>query len=162
MYRTTILAAAALLCLTSVDAVRADEMLKFRGVMHATFAEFQQLDDVDGHTFGMNRHSGIASLVDGTAGTCYLVAHTDYIKGVGTFTSFNGLTLKDGSVLWYRASGKTRVDGPTSLFEGSVTVVGGKGRFEGAKGDGTFAGARLSPLAVGADLYIDWVINVKK
>jgi hypothetical protein len=156
------MAAAALLCLTSIDAVRADEMVKFRGVMHATFAESQQLDDVEGHTFGMNRHSGIASLPDGTAGTTYLVAHTDYIKGAGTWTSFNNLALKDGSILWYRAFGKTKVDGSISLVEGTVTVVGGKGRFEGAKGDGTFTGARLSPLAVGADVYIDWTINGKK
>jgi hypothetical protein len=156
------LAAAAVFCLASIDDVRADETLKFREVMHATFAEFQQIGDVDGHAFGMNRHSGIASLPDGTVGTCYLIAHTDYTKGAGTFTSFNNLTLKDGSVLWFRSSGKTTVDGPTSLFEGTITVVGGKGRFEGAKGDGTFTGARLSPLAVGADLYIDSIINLKK
>jgi len=161
MYRT-LLAAIALLCLGSFGAVKADEVLKFRGVMHATFAEFQQLDDADGHVFGMNRHSGIASLPDGTVGTCYLLAHTDYINGTGTFESFNGVTLKDGSELWYRASGKTRVEGANSLFDGTVTVVGGKGRFEGAKGDGTFTGMRLSPLAVGADLYVDWVINIKK
>jgi len=158
----TILAVIALLCLGAFDAAKADEVLKFRGVMHASFAEFQQLDDADGHALGMNRHSGLASLADGTVGTCYLVAHTDYIKGAGTFESFNGLTLKDGSELWYRASGRTRVEGANSLFEGTVTIVGGKGRFESAKGDGTFTGMRLSPLAVGADLYIDWVINIKK
>src|SRR5262249_30213113 len=122
----------------------------------------QQIGDADGHTFGMNRHSGIASLPDGSTGTCYLIAHTDYTKGAGTFTAFNNVTLKDGSVLWFKTFGKTTVDGSTSNFDGTVTVVGGKGRFEGAKGDGTFTGARLSPLAVGADLYIDLVINVKK
>src|SRR3954447_13421407 len=127
-----ILTAAALIVgMTALDTAIADEVLKFRGIMHATFAEFQQLDDVNGHTFGMNRHSGIASLPDGAAGTCYLIAHTDYIKGTGTFASFNGLTLKDGSQLWYRAAGKTRVEGSTSVFDGTVTVVGGKGRFEG-------------------------------
>jgi hypothetical protein len=161
MYRIAALVALTLICLTTMDAANADEILKFRGVMHATFAEFQQLDDVDSHAFGMNRHSGIASFPDGTAGTCYLVAHTDYVKGGGTFASFNGLTLKDGSELWYRAAGKTRVDGATSLFDGTVMVVGGKGKYEGAKGDGTFTGTGLSPLAAGADLYIDWVINLK-
>ena len=86
-----VMAAAVLCCLsTGINAARADEVLKFRGVMHATFAEFQQLDDLDGHAFGMNRHSGIASLQDGTTGTVYLVAHTDYTKGAGTFTAFNG------------------------------------------------------------------------
>jgi hypothetical protein len=44
----------------------------------------------------------------------------------------------------------------------SVSVLSGKGRFDGAKGDGTLSGARLAPLAIGADLYLDFVINVKK
>jgi hypothetical protein len=45
---------------------------------------------------------------------------------------------------------------------GNVTVLGGKGRFEGAKGDGTSTGTRLTALTVGADLYLDYTINIKK
>jgi len=41
-------------------------------------------------------------------------------------------------------------------------AAGGKGRFAGAKGDGRFNGARLAPLASGADLFLDQMINVKK
>jgi hypothetical protein len=48
------------------------------------------------------------------------------------------------------------------LIDGAATVLGGRGRFEGAKGDGTVSGARLAPLATGADLYLDVVINLKK
>jgi hypothetical protein len=33
---------------------------------------------------------------------------------------------------------------------------------EGAKGDGTLNGARVAPLATGADQYGDVVINIKK
>ena len=44
----------------------------------------------------------------------------------------------------------------------TVTVLGGKGKYEGAKGDGTLTGARVVPLALGADLYNDIVINTKK
>ena len=43
-----------------------------------------------------------------------------------------------------------------------ISVLGGKGRFEGAKGGGTLSGGRLAPLATGADNYLDIVINVKK
>jgi hypothetical protein len=57
----------------------------------------------------------------------------------------------------------TMPDGTTTIFpEGPVSVLGGKGKFEGAKGDGTWSGTRLAPLATGADLYVDFVINVKK
>jgi hypothetical protein len=44
-------------------------------------------------------------------------------------------------------------------------VVGGTGRFEGAKGDGTFVGGvRLTLIATGAqpELWNEFVINVKK
>jgi hypothetical protein len=70
--------------------------------------------------------------------------------------------MKDGSVLWYKTAGTAAVEGTTTLFQGTATVLGGKGRFEGAKGDGTITGARIAPLAVGADLYLDLVINIKK
>ena len=44
-------------------------------------------------------------------------------------------------------------------------MVGGTGRFEGAKGDGKFlGGVRLTPIATGAqpELWNEFVINVKK
>ena len=56
----------------------------------------------------------------------------------------------------------TKVEGAKSQFQGTLTVLGGKGRYEEAKGDGSVTGARIVPLATGADLYNDLVINVKK
>jgi hypothetical protein len=143
------------------DNARADETLKFRTVVHATFVQTQEVGDVDGHLSGVARSSGLASFPDGTVATTYFVAATDYIKGAGAFSLYENLTLNDGSVLWFKYAGTAAVEGTTSLFKGTVTVLGGKGRFEGAKGAGTGAGARLTPLALGADLYNDFVINVK-
>jgi hypothetical protein len=141
---------------------RADETLKFRAIMHATAAQSQDIGDVDGHAASLARFSGLATFPDDTVGTTYFIAATDYTKGAGTFSVYQNLTLKDGSVLWFKNSGTATVEGTTTLFKGTVTVLGGKGRFEGAKGDGTITGARLVPLATGADLYNDLVINVKK
>jgi hypothetical protein len=44
---------------------------------------------------------------------------------------------------------------------GTFTVIGGKGRYEGAKGDGTWEGdgTRSGPAAIS---YIDNVVNIKK
>jgi hypothetical protein len=50
----------------------------------------------------------------------------------------------------------------TVFPETPVTVLHGTGRFEGASGDGTLMGLRVTPLAVGADLYVDIPLNVKK
>ncbi len=156
------LATAALIGACTAGVSRADETLKFRQSLHATSVQTQDVGDVDGHVQSLIRFSGLASFADGSVGTAYFVGTTDYIKGAGIFTIYQNLTLSDGSVLWYKATGPATVDGTKTLFQGTVTVLGGKGRFEGAKGDGTVTGARLAPLASGADLYNDMVINVKK
>jgi hypothetical protein len=156
------LSTAALFVLGAFGNARADETLKFRAIMHATSVQSQEIGDLDGHAALLSRFSGLASFPDGTVGTTYFISANDYTKGAGTFSVYNNLTLKDGSVLWYKTNGTTTVDGTTSVFNGTVTVLGGKGKYEGAKGDGTVSGARLVPLAAGADLYNDLVINVKK
>jgi len=156
------LSTAALLFWGTFGGARADETLKFRATLHVTSAQFQDVGDVDGHAIGLIRFSGLASMADGTVGTSYFVVVTDYIKGEGTFMNYNNLTLGEGSVLWYKVNGNTKVEGTKSLFTGTVSVAGGTGRFAGAKGDGTITGARLVPLAAGADIYVDLLINVKK
>ena len=72
--------------------------------------------------------------------------------------AYVNLTFGDGSVLWYKSTGSTKPDGTT----GSVSVMGGKGRFEGAKGDGSVSGARVGPPGADANVYFDLVINIKK
>ena len=153
----------ALLWLGASSYARADETLKFRAIVHATSVQSQDVGDVDGHLISVGRFSGLASFPDGTVGTTYFVFVTDYIKGSGTFTTHNNLMLNDGSVLWYKLNGTTKVDEQTiSRSQGTVTVIGGTGKYEGAKGDGTLTGVRVPGLATGVDRYDDLVINVKK
>ncbi|HLH95659.1 MAG TPA: hypothetical protein VKW08_11155 [Xanthobacteraceae bacterium] len=140
----------------------AEEVLKYRQILHTTAALSQDVGDADGHAVTVFRFSGLASLSDGTVGTATGVGTNDYIKGAGSNAAYFSLTLKDGSVLWFKSVGTAKMDGTTALIEGTATVLGGKGRFEGAKGEGTVTGARLVPLAAGADLYLDVALNVKK
>jgi hypothetical protein len=157
------LMAAGFIGLCAVSNARADETVKFRQFMHAISVQSQDVGDVDGHALSLVRFSGIATFPDGTTGTAYFVAAPDYTKGAGPFgTVYHNLTLRDGSVLWLKWVGTTTVEGTISRFQGTVTVLGGKGKYEGAKGDGTITGERIVPLAAGADLYQDLVINVKK
>jgi hypothetical protein len=143
-------------------AAKADETLKYRAVMHGISVQPQEVGDVEGHALTLVRFSGITEFPDGTTGTGYFVGFADYTKGAGKGFTYTNLTLEDGSVLWFTQDQKTSVSGTKSIFEGTVTVIGGKGRFAGAKGDGTFTGARTVPLAAGADLYFDYVITLKK
>ncbi len=159
---TILFAALALAGPGALRPVQADEMLETRIVMHVTSLQTQDVGDVEGHVMGLIRSSGIASFQDGSTATAFLVAQTDYVKGSGTVSNYSNLTFDDGSVLWYKAAGTATADGARTIFRGTITVIGGKGRFAGAKGEGGYTGARTGQLASGADLFLDQMINVKK
>jgi hypothetical protein len=162
MLRRTTIILAAVAGLGALCPAQADEMIETRIVMHVTSVQTQDVGDVDGHVLGLARASGIASFQDGSTATAYFITQTDYVKGSGTNSTFSNLTFDDGSVLWYKTTGTATAEGARTIFRGTITVVGGKGRFAGAKGDGGYSGARTAPLAAGADLFLDQMINVKK
>ena len=142
--------------------MQVNETLKFRMVTHVTSAQSQDVGDLDGHVVSLTRFSGVALFPDGTVGTVHFATFTDYTNGAGTFTLYPILTFSDGSVLWLKSVGTGAVDGAKTHFVGTTTVVGGKGRFDGAKGGGTLTGTRYTPLSVGADLVSDYTINIEK
>ena len=156
-------AAIAAFAFFTASIARADEVMNIHVVTHATSAQSQEVGDVDGHALGLVRQSGLALFADGSVGTTYFTATNDYTKGAGTYFAYYNLTLKDGSALWFKVTGLAKPDETTTIFpEAPVSVIRGTGRFEGVKGDGTFTGQRVTPLAVGADLYADIVINLRK
>jgi hypothetical protein len=142
--------------------MRTDEALKFRMITHVTWAQSQDIGDMDGHAASLVRFSGLVFFADDTVGTACFIAATDYTNGAGTFTLYPILTLDDGSVLWIKSVGTATAEGTKTRFAGNVAVLGGKGRFNGAKGGGTLTGTRYTPLSVGADLVSDYTINIKK
>jgi hypothetical protein len=133
---TLTLTTLALLCLGAFGSARADETVKFREVMHANSVQSQEVGDVDGHVPALVRFSGLALFPDGTVGTSYFVGSTDYTKGTGPYSAYHNVTLADGSVLWLKWVGTTTAEGTTSRIQGTVSVLSGKGRFDGAKGEG--------------------------
>jgi hypothetical protein len=151
------------LCASSI--ARADEVLKFRMFLHATFIQNQEVGDVEGHALYVGRYSGLVSFSDGSVGTGNLTFTSDYTKGAGTFSTYFSVAPSKDSTLWIRVeNGTAKPEGTTTLFpEARAIVVGGSGKFEGAKGDGTFMGVRLAPLpGVPAELWNEFVINIKK
>jgi hypothetical protein len=136
---------------------KADGTLKFRIVGHATSFQSQDVGDVEGHALILARLSGLASFPDGSAGPVNWTLTGDDIKGDGTWMTYVNVTLLDGSVLLYKATGSSKASGPIT---GSLIVLGGKGRFEGVKGDGSINGAH--PPETGPNSYFDVIINIKK
>jgi hypothetical protein len=156
------LSTAALLFWSAFSNARADETLKYRSVAHVTNVQTIDVGDVEGHFLGINRQSGIVSFPDGSVATTYATTFTDFIKGSGPVITYSNVTFEDGSVLWIKQAAAVVAEGNKSIVKGTLTVVGGKGRYAGASGDGIFSGARVAPLATGADVYLDFTVNVKK
>jgi hypothetical protein len=134
--------------------------LGFRMVTHVSMAQSLEVGDVEGHSLSLARFSGVALFPDGTTATASFVSTTDYVHGAGSFTLFPILSFDDGSVLCLQSTGTGTVDGAKTRFVGKTKVIGGKGRFAGAKGEGTLTGTRYTPLSVGADLVSDYMVEL--
>jgi hypothetical protein len=140
---------------------KADETLKWRHVMLPTSFQVQQVGDVNGHSIGLVRLPGMAFFPDGSTGTSLVVGTNDVVTGVGgTVNGYYTVNLTDGSELWLKYTGTVKYDGPRLGQKGAAIVIGGKGRYAGAKGEGTYEGAGTT----GAESisYVDNVINIKK
>jgi hypothetical protein len=160
--RNSYFAAIAAVALSYVGSVRADEVLSFHFVTDASSLQSLDVGDTEGHLLRLSRRSGFAIFPDGSVGASQFSATNDYIKGSGTYLAYCNIALSDGSVLWFRVAGSAKIEEATTLFpEAPVTVLHGTGRFEGISGDGTFKG-QLMPFALGANLYADVVINLKR
>jgi hypothetical protein len=65
-------------------------------------------------------------------------------------------------MLHIRAHGATKVVGGRAEIKATSEIVGGKGRFAGAKGDGASFGIRPAQLAGGVEYYQDCTVSLKK
>lgn len=146
---------------------QADEVLKFRMFLHATSIQTMDVANVDGHVLSLGHFIGLTEFSDGSVGTgtlTFIAEYGEHTKGVGTFHTYFSVNPSKDATLWIKVDGTGKPEGTTTVFgESPATVVGGSGKFEGAKGDGTFVGGvRVTPLASGAELWNEFVINVKK
>ena len=93
----------------------------------------------NGHTVGVIRMPGIAFFPDGSIGTTLVIGTYDAVPSGSTSRGYYTVTFADGSELWLTWTGETKVALPGKRVTGNGTaiVIGGKGRYEGAKGEGT-------------------------
>jgi hypothetical protein len=151
--------------LTAIFAMPAkgDETVKWRKVQHQTSWQLQQPGDVEGHFLGLFHMVGIAFFPDGSTGTTSAFGTFDSVTsaGGGTTNGYENIVFSDGSELWFKYTGEFKYGNPKVANKGTAIVIGGKGRYAGAKGDATYAGenTRPGPEAIG---YLDYVVNIKK
>jgi hypothetical protein len=159
-----VILACALAVILSVPA-KADETVKYRYFATITTAQIHEVGDIPGHFTGWTSWSGLAEFPDGSVTPVSWGGPYDITNGNGTYISYGSVAVKDGSTLWTKTTGpaKSTDGGKTVTFpDGVVTVIKGTGRFEGAKGDGTADGARVTPPGPDGRIYGDAVINIKK
>jgi hypothetical protein len=158
----SLLFATAALCAISTTAL-ADETLKYRVTFHIVSLQTLNPSDTGGHVLGLNHATGLVSMQDGTVAQFEQDGTTDYINGVGTFAVYQEIAFADGSVLFLKGDGNAIVEGQQAAFKGTETILGGKGRYAGAKGGGSAVGHRVtSPTpTAGAELYADMTLNIK-
>jgi hypothetical protein len=105
--------------------------------------------------------NSIAFFPDGSIGTSLVSGTNDAVSGVGqTVNGYYTVNFVDGSALRFKYTGTGKFGNPGTL-KGTAIVIGGKGRYAGVKGDGTFEAETIQSSGEGI-AYIDNVINIKK
>lgn len=138
----------------------AAETLTWRSISHIDETHAFVLAETGGYTVGTGKGNGLGFFPKDQIATVTLGYTIDYLKGEGHFLAYEAYTFPDGAALILRRNGKTRVAGKGAEFTGDFEVVGGSGRYEGARGTGTFTGKRMAPLSSGADQYFDYVADI--
>jgi len=153
--RILTIVAVALFLFATVSQIEA-ETSKSRVVYRLAKVEMIEVGDVPSHVIGVTELKGLA-FEDGEVGTYSAWITFDYTNGSGTHEGYGITTFEDGSTQITKSQGTTKAseDGKISVFEGTFTILGGSGRFEGIKGKGSYTGKRIAPLSVGADSYND-------
>jgi hypothetical protein len=145
---------------------KADEIVKWRHVQHTASLQTLPVGDADGHDLALQRLSGMAIFPDGTIGSSSVVGTFDAVVGVGSSGGgYYTVNFPDGSALWLKFTGATKFIAPGKTeSKGTAIVIGGKGRYAGAKGEGTYEGQSTAAAVTGDPPigYIDNVINIKK
>jgi hypothetical protein len=109
----------------------------------------------------MKRSSGITCPDNSTSSTL-LIGTSDLTNGSSALNGCYIASLTDGSTLWLKYSGLTKPQGTKFPRRGTATVVGGKGRYDGAKGQGTFEGDGTQAGGPEVTSFIDNVITIKR
>ncbi len=145
-----------------MTASSATESLRFRMVTHISSSLAEEVGDVDDHRLSLSTFSGLAFLADDVVAKVRFHSIADYVAGAGTFTLYPVIRFDDDSMLFLKSCGTGTVDGARTNFTGTVAVIGGKKRFEAARGEGTLTGTRYTPLSEGADLVSEYTVDLRR
>ncbi len=123
-------------------AARAGETkVEGRNVYHGVKSEWVEVGDVEGHVVGVWESKGLG-FQEGDVTTIKSRGTFDSIKGTGTHQGYLAKTWSDGATYTTSFEGRSKQAGKLRLSEGTWMLLGGTGRFEGVKGEGTYSSTR--------------------
>jgi hypothetical protein len=116
-----------------------------------------EVGDVPGHVVGVVEFKGLTFFAGGEIATHTNPATFDLTDGSGPHQGYVVHHFDDGStsIERYRGEARLSADGKRTVVEGTFECIGGTGRFEGLKGQGTYRGERLGALQTGDYVYVD-------
>ncbi len=137
--------------------------LKFDMKYQITSNDFLVVNDTLNHKMGKAEGSGSAAFSDGSDAIVKVYFIYDYKNGNGDFIEYYNLTFKDGSSLIVKAKGRSlgSTDESMPLFTADVSVTGGTGVYEGARGTGSMSGNRKNILESGSTVKLSFLIQLK-
>ncbi len=116
-------------------------VLKSRDVAYTVEETWIQIGEDESHGIGTYQLSGLSFGKDGQVGTTVDKGSYESNKGSATFEGYYVVTFSDGSGWMEKYDGTSKpIDEKTNAVGGTTTLVGGTGRFDGIKGEGTWSG----------------------
>lgn len=126
-----------------------------------------QLEELPGGiVYGWNHLVGPTMWGKRTADVDFL-GSVDYREGTGPFNGFVTVTRADGTTLAFSVSGwsttpPSETGTSDARFRGTLTVIGGTGAFEGARGTGTMRGVRRAALGSPVRLVFEVTVQMSR
>ena len=116
-----------------------------------------EVGDVSNHVVGVVEFKGLTFFANGEVATYSNPATFDLTNGSGPHQGYVVHYFDDGStsIERYQGEAKLSADGKRATVTGTFQCVGGTGRFDGLKGQGTYRGERLGALRTGDFVYVD-------
>jgi hypothetical protein len=120
-----------------------------------------EVGDMPGHVVGVVQFKGLTFFADGQIATHTNPATFDLTNGSGPHQGYVIHYFDDGStsIERYQGEAKLGADGKRTTVSGTFECIGGTGRYEGLRGEGTYRGERLGALRTGDFVYVDTTGN---
>ena len=157
MWQSPTLALLVAACVFAPTVGEAQDLGNSRRVQGTAEVTTVEVGDVPGHVVGVVEFKGLTFFEGGEIATNANPATFDLTDGSGPHQGYVVHYFDDGStsIERYQGEAKLSADGKRTVVEGTFQCVGGSGRFEGLKGEGTYRGERLGALETGDYVYVD-------